>query len=56
MVNIERLSKYGKLKSELAANRKMDTELNAIGPWPSKGTLEFKNVHMRYREDLEDTI
>ena len=24
--------------------------------WPTKGKIEFNNVHMRYRKELDDTL
>jgi len=54
MTSSERILKYTKLEQEPAKECKIDSELK--GKWPSKGDIVFKNIKMRYREDLDFTL
>jgi ABC-type multidrug transport system fused ATPase/permease subunit len=49
LVALERVSGFAKLKQETALENDFDRNL---GAWPTKGQIEFKDVTMRYRDDL----
>eukprot|EP01101_Sappina_pedata_P002041 TRINITY_DN1228_c0_g1_i4.p1 TRINITY_DN1228_c0_g1~~TRINITY_DN1228_c0_g1_i4.p1 ORF type:complete len:928 (+),score=257.64 TRINITY_DN1228_c0_g1_i4:1147-3930(+) len=50
MSRVERLFHYSNLQPEAALFCK--DECSRVADWPSKGTIEFKHVSMRYRESL----
>lgn len=51
MVSVERVLAFGELESEGELEKPTDGEL--VGPsWPDKGSVEFKDVSVRYRSTL----
>ena len=53
MSNTERMIRYTKLPQEPAHHLPIDSTHKS---WPTQGAITFKNVHMRYREDLPDIL
>jgi len=53
----QRINEYTKLEIEDDLVKENDkTLVNADGPWPQKGEMEFRNVTMQYRETLEPSL
>lgn len=46
------VQEYATLRVERAATQDSDTAIVASG-WPKQGAVEFVNVRMRYREELD---
>ena len=49
VTSAERVSEYANLPSEAAP---INEDYRPPAGWPSKGAIEFKDVSLRYREDL----
>ena len=54
-ISAERLQKYTILESEDQLEKESDA-LQIKQGWPSQGHIEFKNVTMRYRPNLDPSI
>lgn len=52
MVSVERCHQLAQTSGEAARTRFKDPDLKNRG-WPSKGTVEFDNYQMKYRDDTE---
>lgn len=50
MISLERINQYARIPSEAARHTSFDQDLDKS--WPSKGEIHFKNVKMRYRQNL----
>ena len=50
MISLERINQYARIPSEAARHISFDQDLDKT--WPSKGEIHFKNVKMRYRQNL----
>jgi ATP-binding cassette subfamily C (CFTR/MRP) protein 4 len=55
MVSVERVLAFGQLQSEAPLEQGKDAELLRQG-WPSAGSLEYKNVTVRYRPSLPPAL
>lgn len=48
----ERVTHYGKLAPE----GELLTDNDPPAEWPQQGCIEFKNVHLRYRDGLPEVL
>lgn len=55
MTASQRMNEYTKLPSEDLLEKEADKQL-AIEEWPTSGKIEFKNITMKYREELEPAV
>lgn len=50
---VQKLLNLRKASQELISSPKDSTKIEAPDNWPSKGGIEFKDVDLRYRPDLD---
>lgn len=55
MMSVARCMKYTETPNEADLNKPEDKELQEV-VWPSRGDVEFHNVFMKYREDMDHVI
>ena len=53
MTSVERMINYTKLPQEPDQRTELD---NTLTNWPTNGSIEFYNVHMKYRKELQNTL
>ncbi len=54
ILSVERIDKYCQLEEEPPLS--LPSDANITDTWPSVGSIEFKNVKMRYNELNQDLV